>query len=219
VYVVEYVVGLLIVLVTIVSVLFILVLPRQPRDSRADADREQVSPLHVRRPVATGADLRGKGLGARTDRSGGAPRATALLGRESGSRIRPDAHEYDALVRPRSDPSTDSALHRGRDSQRRGAEYGARHRRRRDVGRDRGLQIAYLPSLYNSFSRREALVTMLESRAGAPAWDRNCSLAINSLASSTRCPSSTATGRVAAEVTESHTTYPVLLLFRSPEPC
>ncbi|HEY5120255.1 MAG TPA: hypothetical protein VII84_01645, partial [Acidimicrobiales bacterium] len=32
------------------------------------------------------------------------------------------------------------------------------------------LQIAYLPTLYGAFSRREALVAMLESRAGAPAW-------------------------------------------------
>jgi hypothetical protein len=32
------------------------------------------------------------------------------------------------------------------------------------------LQIAYLPALYDSFNRRETLVTMLESRAGTPAW-------------------------------------------------
>ena len=32
------------------------------------------------------------------------------------------------------------------------------------------LQIAYLPSLYDAFNRREALVAMLESRAGLPAW-------------------------------------------------
>jgi len=78
------------------------------------------------------------------------------------------------------------------------------------------LQIAYLPSLYNSFSRREALVTMLESRAGAPAWDRNCSLAINSLASSTRCPSSTATGKSGGGGDESHTTYRCYCSFAHP---
>ena len=34
------------------------------------------------------------------------------------------------------------------------------------------LQIAYLPALYGAFSQREALVAMLESRAGVPAWGR-----------------------------------------------
>jgi len=32
------------------------------------------------------------------------------------------------------------------------------------------LQIAYLPALYDTFNRRETLVTLLESRAGTPAW-------------------------------------------------
>ena len=32
------------------------------------------------------------------------------------------------------------------------------------------LQIAYLPALYSSFNRREGLVSLLESRAGVPAW-------------------------------------------------
>ncbi|HEY5265535.1 MAG TPA: hypothetical protein VIJ40_01850 [Acidimicrobiales bacterium] len=32
------------------------------------------------------------------------------------------------------------------------------------------LQIAYLPSLYASFNRRESLVALLESRSGVPAW-------------------------------------------------
>src|SRR5438309_697930 len=32
------------------------------------------------------------------------------------------------------------------------------------------LQIAYLPTLYSAFNRRETLVTMLESRSGVPAW-------------------------------------------------
>jgi len=118
VYVVEYVVGLLIVLVTIVSVLFILVLPRQPQGL------EKLT-LIVNKSVTTRSspcrDWRGptrKGLGARTDRSG-ALLAQLLFWAASLVLDSPDAHEYDALVRPRSDPSTDSALHRGRDSQRR----------------------------------------------------------------------------------------------------
>jgi hypothetical protein len=32
------------------------------------------------------------------------------------------------------------------------------------------LQIAYLPTLYAAYNRRETLVTLLESQAGAPAW-------------------------------------------------
>src|SRR6202034_269177 len=32
------------------------------------------------------------------------------------------------------------------------------------------LQIAYLPTIYSGYTRRETLVTLLESRAGAPAW-------------------------------------------------
>jgi hypothetical protein len=32
------------------------------------------------------------------------------------------------------------------------------------------LQIAYLPAIYSSYNRRETLVTLLQSRAGAPAW-------------------------------------------------
>src|SRR5580704_10661831 len=32
------------------------------------------------------------------------------------------------------------------------------------------LQIGYLPTLYAAFNRREALVTMLDSRAGVPSW-------------------------------------------------
>ena len=32
------------------------------------------------------------------------------------------------------------------------------------------LQIGYLPTLYAAFNRREALVTLLDSRAGVPSW-------------------------------------------------
>ena len=81
------------------------------------------------------------------------------------------------------------------------------------------LQIAYLPSLYNSFSRREGLVAMLESRSGAPAWGPEL-LARHQLVGITdTLPNLYASWEEwASEVTESHTTYPILLLFRSPEP-
>lgn len=81
------------------------------------------------------------------------------------------------------------------------------------------LQISYLPVLYGAFSRREVLVTMLQSRAGSPAWGPEI-LARHQLV-----------GIIdnlrafygdweawAAEVAESHANYPVLLRFRSPHP-
>jgi len=81
------------------------------------------------------------------------------------------------------------------------------------------LQIAYLPSLYSSFSRREALVTMLESRAGSPAWGPEIIARHQLVGITDALPQLYSDWEEwAAEVTESHTTYPVLLLFRSPEP-
>jgi len=79
------------------------------------------------------------------------------------------------------------------------------------------LEIAYLPTIYSAFNRRETLVTLLQSRAGAPAWGPEI-LARHQLVG--------ITDRLAdfyesweqwsAELAETHTTYPVLVLFRSP---
>jgi hypothetical protein len=81
------------------------------------------------------------------------------------------------------------------------------------------LQIAYLPALYSAFSQREGLVAMLESRAGVPAWGPEL-LARHQLVSiiDTLPELYSDWEEWAAAVAESHTTYPVLLLFRSPEP-
>jgi len=81
------------------------------------------------------------------------------------------------------------------------------------------LQIAYLPTLYNAFSRRESLVALLESRAGAPAWGPEL-LARHQLVGITdTLPDLYRDWETwSADVAESHSTYPVLLLFRSPEP-
>jgi len=81
------------------------------------------------------------------------------------------------------------------------------------------LQIAYLPALYGAFSRREGLVSLLESRAGTPAWGPEL-LARHQLVGITdTLPDLYASWEEwAADVAESHTTYPILLLFRSPEP-
>jgi hypothetical protein len=81
------------------------------------------------------------------------------------------------------------------------------------------LQIAYLPVLYGAFNRRETLVTMLDSRAGSPAWGPEL-LARSELVDNVK---SLATLYVrweewAADVAETHSSYPVLLWFRSPHP-
>jgi hypothetical protein len=81
------------------------------------------------------------------------------------------------------------------------------------------LQIAYLPVLYGAFNRREVLVTMLDSRAGSPAWGPEL-LARSELVDNVH----SLTGLYqrweewAADVAETHASYPVLLWFRSPHP-
>jgi hypothetical protein len=86
-----------------------------------------------------------------------------------------------------------------------------------------GLQIAYLPTLYNAFNRRETEVTLLVSRAGAPAWgpeilartrwgiyDGDPRPVLHELFDRWE--------RWSAEVAESHTTYLSLVRMRSPRP-
>ncbi len=79
--------------------------------------------------------------------------------------------------------------------------------------------IAYLPSLYSSFTRREALVTLLDSRGGSPPWGPEI-LARHQLVSivDDLGPLYAAWEAWAAEVAESHATYPILVQFRSPHP-
>lgn len=81
------------------------------------------------------------------------------------------------------------------------------------------LLVGYLPTLYAAFNRRETAVTMLQSRAGAPAWGpellwryTNVGLlpALGDLYDEWE--------RWAADVAESHTNYPALIFFRSPHP-
>jgi hypothetical protein len=86
------------------------------------------------------------------------------------------------------------------------------------------LQIGYLPTLYAAFNRREALVTMLDSRAGVPSWGPE-------LLARTHYGLGTGVSAVdelpelfeaweqwSADVAESHTTYLPLVWFRSPRP-
>ncbi len=82
-----------------------------------------------------------------------------------------------------------------------------------------GLQIAYLPSLYAAFNRREALTTLLTSRAGEPAWGPEILIRHQLVGITDTLPDFYASWEQwAAEVSESHVSYPVLLLFRSPDP-
>ena len=81
------------------------------------------------------------------------------------------------------------------------------------------LQIAYLPTIYAAFNRRETVVTMLQSRAGAPAWGPEILARHQLVGLIGNLPAFyTEWERWAAEVAESHTTYPVLITFRSPHP-
>ncbi|MEO8293075.1 MAG: hypothetical protein ABI635_08025 [Actinomycetota bacterium] len=81
------------------------------------------------------------------------------------------------------------------------------------------LQIAYLPTLYASFNRRETEVTLIGVRAGHPSWGPEL-LARSQMGSTLDdLPEFyRAWERWAADVAESHASYPILLRFRSPDP-
>lgn len=81
------------------------------------------------------------------------------------------------------------------------------------------LQIAYLPALYGAFNRRETEVTLVGVRAGLPAWGPELLSRTRFFTSEPELPDFYKQWeRWAAEVAESHSSYPVLLRFRSPEP-
>lgn len=81
------------------------------------------------------------------------------------------------------------------------------------------LQIAYLPTLYNSYNRRETEVTLMIPRAGEPAWGPEI-LARSKIGLVRNDLPETYSDweKWAADVTETHTSYPSLLRFRSPHP-
>jgi hypothetical protein len=81
------------------------------------------------------------------------------------------------------------------------------------------LEIAYLPTLYASFSARETEVTMLAARAGTPAWGPEVLSRHHRFANMDELPGLYSTWeRWSAAVLESHTGYPTLMWFRSPDP-
>ena len=81
------------------------------------------------------------------------------------------------------------------------------------------LLVGYLPTLYSAFNRRETMVTMLQSRAGAPAWGPEILSRYQNVGLVDQLPTLYSDWeRWAADVSESHTNYPVLIFFRSPHP-
>jgi hypothetical protein len=86
------------------------------------------------------------------------------------------------------------------------------------------LQVSYLPALYSAFNRRATEVALLNARAGLPAWGPELLARTQfGLGSGTSTidtlPQLYANWeRWAADVMESHTTYPPLVRARSPQP-
>ena len=86
------------------------------------------------------------------------------------------------------------------------------------------LQIAYLPTLYAAFNRRETDIALLNARAGVPSWGpellarTHYALGSGSSTIDTLPDLYGQWERFAADITESHTTYLPLVRFRSPRP-
>ena len=82
------------------------------------------------------------------------------------------------------------------------------------------LLISYLPSIYGSFGRREALVGMLESRAGTPPSPYELLVRYRSIGALDQLDDDLfgKWEQWFIEVEESHTSFPSLVFFRSPQP-
>ena len=85
------------------------------------------------------------------------------------------------------------------------------------------LQIAYLPTLYAAFNRRETEVALLNARGGIPSWGpellARTHYGLGGMSTLDTMPDLYAQWeRWAADVAESHTTYLPLVRFRSPRP-
>ncbi len=86
------------------------------------------------------------------------------------------------------------------------------------------LQIAYLPTLYSAFNRRETDIALLNARAGVPSWGPELLARTHYALGSGESTIGTLPDfyeqweRWAADIAESHTTYLPLVRFRSPRP-
>lgn len=81
------------------------------------------------------------------------------------------------------------------------------------------LLITYLPSLYSAFSRREAQVTKLEVRAGSPPTGTELLWRIYSLGRAELLQQTWLDWEdFFVDIEETHTSFPALSFFRSPQP-
>jgi len=79
------------------------------------------------------------------------------------------------------------------------------------------LLIAYLPTMYSAFSRREEFVNLLEVRAGSPPSSVEMLLRFNRIHGLEKLAEYWSSWEVwFADLEESHTTLPTLVFFRSP---
>jgi len=79
------------------------------------------------------------------------------------------------------------------------------------------LLIAYLPTMYSAFSRREEYVNLLDVRAGMPPSSVEMLLRFNRIHGLERLAEYWSTWEIwFTELEESHTTLPALVFFRSP---
>src|SRR6202041_3821696 len=86
------------------------------------------------------------------------------------------------------------------------------------------LQIAYLPTLYAAFNRRETEVALLNARGGVPSWGpellarTHYALGSGTSTLDTLPELYAQWERWASDVTESHVTYSPLIWYRSADP-
>ena len=81
------------------------------------------------------------------------------------------------------------------------------------------LMIGYLPTLYAAYNRRETLVIMLEALSGQPPWGPELLARQELIRNTSYLPRLYERWTEwAADISESHTTYPVLIYFRSRYP-
>jgi hypothetical protein len=81
------------------------------------------------------------------------------------------------------------------------------------------LLITYLPTIYGAFSRREAVVTLLEVRAGSPPTATEMLIRFHRIGQVQRLAGLWRRWEQwFVEVEETHTSFPVLVFFRSPQP-
>ena len=81
------------------------------------------------------------------------------------------------------------------------------------------LLIAYLPTMYAAFSRRESLVKMLEVRAGSPPWSITMIERLHHIHGLESAGDVWARWEIwFVELGESHTSLAPLIFFRSPDP-